>query len=106
MNNAQAIEGIVLCFIIAFSAIVLPSAIRELNSEMDALYVVVNHIDIVTDKWVKSDTAFWVFGNKDVFIIEINNDFTKEVSDKTYYNTNIGDYNNWTTKELRYQGYV
>jgi len=100
-SDSLAIYMIIGCIAWIFVIAVLPTTINELNTELDNAYIKINHVGIVTDKWVKQDTAFFVFGTKDVFVLEINNDFTKDVSDQIYYSTNIGDYSNWTTKTIK-----
>jgi hypothetical protein len=86
---------------LACSSLILITLTKPITNYIDTLYIDVNHIGIVTDKWIKHDTSFWIFGNKDYYVLEINNDHTEEVSDNVYYNTDIGDYRNWTTKELK-----
>jgi len=100
-SNSLAIYIIICCIFWVFLIAVVPGQIEDYNKEMNKLYVTTEHIGIVTDKWIKQDTAFFIWGTHDVFILEINNDFTENVEDIVYYSTGVGDYRNWTTRTLK-----
>lgn len=67
----------------------------------DEIYIDVENVGIVTDKWIRDEPAFWIFGSIDNYYIEVNDKKVEMVDAFTFYNTDVGSFRNWTTKELR-----
>lgn len=89
---------IVFCFSIPFLLFYVGPVVRD---AIDDMYYVDYRVNIVTDKWIKNAPAFLIFGQCDKYFLEINNNYTVEVDDFEYYNTNIGDYRNETVNIMK-----
>ena len=50
----------------------------------------VEHCDLITDIWIEQE-AHLFRGNTEVFVFELNDNETVEVSSFEYYNHNVGD---------------
>ena len=69
--------------IVALGIIIYPTVV-EIQSMK-----IIEHSGFVTDKWIEG-SMFLTFSNVD-YILEINNEYTKEVSHFEYRNIEIGD---------------
>ena len=58
---------------------------------------------IITDKWTKTKASF---GGYTAYVFEINNNWTKEVTDLIYYNTEVGEYYNWTERGWEWKPFI
>jgi len=65
-------------------------------------FIEVNHIGLVTNKWTEIQPAALCFGSKTIYKIQVNGNFTVEVSDDDYYNYIVGSSTySWTTTEIK-----
>jgi len=83
---------------IVFAILLVPGII---GTWLDDMYIDVEYIGLVTDKWIRNEPAFWIIGNSENYYLEINDNHIVNVDAFEYYNTDIGSYRNWTTRELK-----